>query len=779
VKFFDLVYQHAPPNGVLRWGPAVHAVFVTLKDLREGNLTPQSTDLFFGPAVRKGPEPSKANVLGACVCWLDYDGEGVPVSLLPASIKVQSGGPGRFHFYWLLNEFIETEELEQVNRAISAHHGDNGGTWDATRILRVPGSINSKYNPPREVKVVEMHENRVYSPDDLVKLKPYDPNILRVPEGKSRSERDFRIARLMQTWGLSKELVSEALTRISDKAKERGSGYVIRTVNNAAPKTTKAKTQQQDKPPKKLANFYLVPVGELVGPDGEDEGLVLEVRWSDGTKRVSATQQDFNNKRSLNILLHRNGLRTRAWVGTDRDVGDLWMSLVEHRPTTEMLLVRQAGRHDLSVGGQRVFVYGTNDALFHPPDKPGLPVFWEPQAEATLTTTLVEGPLDGIPELLDITLQANIPEIVHPSVGWILSTPFKPLIERAGMRFPIMLAFGMKGSGKTTLIRDILLPLVGVRSPPLGADVTRFALIAALSAYNALPLWIGEFRSSLHNLDDVQSHLRLVYDGGKAERGRPDLTVSSYHLTSPVIIDGESLFPDSALRERTLPVRMIQKEILTGSDHATALATVKRMTESQTHFAYEYIQWTLTIDDEQVREWLSTGEGIFNDRVPYSRLAHTASVAWMGMHALGEFVKEKIPRAQVPKPDVEAIYKTLLNTFVPGLGVVTPVESLVEIVVHSYKQGQQWADACCEWHADEGVLWVNFTTAIHWVRRFCREIPERDMLLPQIGERVGVYLLPPIRIEGGLFYGVNIKMAQDLGLDVPTPTGPLRIGEII
>jgi hypothetical protein len=43
------------------------------------------------------------------------------------------------------------------------------------------------------------------------------------------------------------------------------------------------------------------------------------------------------------------------------------------------------------------------------------------------------------------------------------------------------------------------------------------------------------------------------------------------------------------------------------------------------------------------------------------------------------------------------------------------------------------------------------------------------MLMPQIDERVGIYIETPKVKDGGIYYGLNIAKAQELGLDVPTP----------
>jgi len=753
LDFLKVIFERAPSTGLVRWGPLQPAVFITMAELE--TVCPSRTDLFFGPAVRSEPDPTKKGVVGSGVVWLDYDGKGVPVSLIPPSIVVASGGPGKFHFYWLLDSFVDPDTLEACNKAVAEHQREEEGTWERTRLLRVPGSLNSKYKPPADVRLVAYHPERVYSPDDIARLQIYDPSVLKVT--KTRSERDWRIATLLLRWGVQQETVTQALSVLSGKAEE-DQDYAVRTVAKAAEKV-QTKTARAERAEKVLSNFAVAPVGRLASPEGKDEGLLLKVWWSDGEAEIMATQQDFESKRSVNHLMDKWGLKSRTWAASDRMATDLWIDLVEQCPAHKTVLVRQAGRYDLGTGP--VFVYGREEALGAVDS-----VFWSPQQGYNLSLRLEPGEYDKY-SLTELLLRLNKPSVISPCLGWVLATPFKTLIESYGVRYPVLLAYGLRGSGKTTLLR-MLLPLVGQVTPPVGADVTRFALLSALASSNSVPVWIGEFRMSLPSAGDVQMVLRLNYDGGAEERGRPDLSVVRFELGAPVAVDGEALFADSAMRERTLSVRLSQTDVLEGTPFNRAMSEVSKRLEEFPKFAHEYLSWTLTAGS-RVGEWLARGEQAFRGRLPYSRLYHAASVAYLGLLALQEFVPG------LAEPDADAIYDSMLNSFAPGLGVVTPVERLAELMAHMYRQEQHWALTACVWDEQEKVLWVNLTSVLHWIRRFVPEIPDRDMLLPQVEERVGVYLRAPKTIEGGRYYGIDILRAQSLGLDCPIPRDRLEV----
>jgi len=87
------------------------------------------------------------------------------------SVIVDSGGG--YHCYWLLAEpFIigNDADRERAKRAQAnwvAFVGGDPGAKDLARVLRVPGTLNHKYNPPRAVEIVRADFERVYSLAEL------------------------------------------------------------------------------------------------------------------------------------------------------------------------------------------------------------------------------------------------------------------------------------------------------------------------------------------------------------------------------------------------------------------------------------------------------------------------------------------------------------------------------------------------------------------------------------------------------------------------------------
>ena len=136
-------------------------------------------DLFLAIAEYKTAESRKAsNAAGASCFLMDVDvgkdkaksGKGygsieeakqaLPEFCMKASLPspnfVVCSGSG-LHVYWVLTDFIEREQWQATARqlkALTKAHGflaDDSRTADIASVLRVPGTMNYKTNPPKEV----------------------------------------------------------------------------------------------------------------------------------------------------------------------------------------------------------------------------------------------------------------------------------------------------------------------------------------------------------------------------------------------------------------------------------------------------------------------------------------------------------------------------------------------------------------------------------------------------------------------------------------------------
>lgn len=115
-------------------------------------------DLYFCPNSFSAAKRWKSLALPSRLMYQDLDES--PPSECPLQPELWwETSPGRWQAIWVLDRFVEPQELQQLNRALNrACHADPG-TWNLTRLLRVPGSWNAK----RECRV-----SRAYGKNELL-----------------------------------------------------------------------------------------------------------------------------------------------------------------------------------------------------------------------------------------------------------------------------------------------------------------------------------------------------------------------------------------------------------------------------------------------------------------------------------------------------------------------------------------------------------------------------------------------------------------------------------
>lgn len=119
-------------------------------------------DFYFGVATRRKSKSTKEDCFRVRTIWADIDGtkkiqERISgLGSMKPDFIVDSGGG--MHLYWTLyNPIILGEsrwsQVEAVNRSLCYRLDADNAAIDITRILRVPGTQNHKYLPPKKVKV--------------------------------------------------------------------------------------------------------------------------------------------------------------------------------------------------------------------------------------------------------------------------------------------------------------------------------------------------------------------------------------------------------------------------------------------------------------------------------------------------------------------------------------------------------------------------------------------------------------------------------------------------
>lgn len=149
---------------------------------RVKSLSGAGIDSYFAPAeYLTSTSRTASNVASACAFWVDLDvgsektegGKGYATvadarsalqkfcaeARLPLPTHTVSSGSG-LHAYWALSKAISVEfwpahaqKLKAITKALN-FFADDTRTADIASVLRVPGTLNHKYDPPRPVELL-------------------------------------------------------------------------------------------------------------------------------------------------------------------------------------------------------------------------------------------------------------------------------------------------------------------------------------------------------------------------------------------------------------------------------------------------------------------------------------------------------------------------------------------------------------------------------------------------------------------------------------------------
>jgi hypothetical protein len=152
------------------------------------------TDVYVGVALRDRRSGTREAIDRAHLAFVEIDSPSACQALdgfeHPPTMIVASGTPGRLHAYWTLSPSVDVDELERTNRRLALRLGGDPVSVDAPRILRPPGSLNHKHEPPAVVRLLQCDRARSYTFDQLVGELPDPPDV----PSRARGNRETRRA---------------------------------------------------------------------------------------------------------------------------------------------------------------------------------------------------------------------------------------------------------------------------------------------------------------------------------------------------------------------------------------------------------------------------------------------------------------------------------------------------------------------------------------------------------------------------------------------------------
>jgi hypothetical protein len=743
---------------------------------------PADRDVYFAPALRKEPGNEKSNVLGTKAVWVDADDPQKPLCTLPPSIMVSSGHG--WHVYWLLNKpLVETDTIEQLNHVLIRDvPTSDPSCWNVNRLLRVPGTLNTK--EPKASVVLKLLRDVSYEVEDFLVLDRLDAKTkhkIRTGDSRgyrSRSERDWAIILALVAAGATDKLINLIfdLQPCGDKVKEdQNPNYLEHTIARARSKAPAELAHgfevcddgyyaQTRKGRRRVSTFVINPKLLLDGSAFESEDAIVGDVSASGFewKGQTFTRAAFTSVQRLDREAPKVAWQ---WLGRDEDVRALLPFLLEQLQENGLPRVSASPTLGLHMLKGKPYFLGDTQVVSSTQCWNGYegPLAWLPSHKEHPTLDLQPACTSKDLEVLAQHLPLlNEPAATWVMLGWYAASMLKTWFESRGYRFPILNVVGTKGSGKTTLIQRVFMPLFGQTSPKsYDAGTTKFVTLALMGSSNGVPIAFSEFR-----YDSVEKFLRyvlLAYDTGHDPRGRGDQTTVDYPLSAPFSIDGEDLIEDPAARERILVVHLHPATIEEGSEAYQSFAHLRANLPRQ--FGGYYAQKVLrTIESTELDEMLNRArEKVFEafpNRLP-DRVRNNHIVAYTGICLWCSVVG-------IQPPEADVLSRSITSVFDLATGRTrTLSDAMIEDIANACSQGS----GAYRWSYDSqmNVLFFQLASGHSWWlssrKRQGRGALERDAIRAQLKE--APYMLEPRMVDSTWMYGIDLKSAQGYGLDIP------------
>ena len=333
----------------------------------------------------------------------------------------------------------------------------------------------------------------------------------------------------------------------------------------------------------KLTNCTIKVYNVFVTEEGErkreitvtkDNGFTSDPVYVDDDTKVSV--------KPFRVMLARAA--DADFRGSENDLADIWCHEFSKSAETTVRIARTAGRHEKTKGWIFHNKYIADTGVVIDADDDG--VFWlngkasgiKPgvidegvddeggecgalriNTESTLAET--EALLQGLINNLAKNLGGDTdPEAFGKTLlllGYMNACAYSNTIFKLNVGFPLLFLWASHGEGKGTICSWILSTYnmassrIAINKIKSGVGLSRMA-----NYYSSLPIWIDEVRADRETAE-FQGMFRDFYDrGGRTMGTKSSHGVRTMNVKSCFLFAGEDNFPDQAMRERLITVRV-------------------------------------------------------------------------------------------------------------------------------------------------------------------------------------------------------------------------------
>ncbi len=495
--------------------------------------------------------------------------------------------------------------------------------------------------------------------------------------GRSQIEVEAVIDSIHRRFGVSRSAIRSDLKReqktviptTGPKSEELSSVLLRGSIREAGSRYIQFDRKGQ---PEAISNFVVRPQSRIVLED--DEVVVADLHTSEGrvVRGVRLPRAAWHSKDRFLAALPSIDL---VWTGSSENVQAL-LGLVARQPVEQVRGSRQLGYFEHE--GQSLWV--TNDTLLSSEREGESPTVVYAGDDHNIANRLSykavndETVRSTAESVLPKLWQINRPVVTLPAIGWFFAALIRPRVQRVLHRFPFLSIWGTQGCGKTSLISDVLWPLVGVvSSEPMSVTQTDYPTIRALTSTSSIPIFFDEFKPADMRRDrsaNIQRVIRRVYGWEAEDRGRSDLSLDSRKLTAPVVLAGET-FPDQpALLERMIPISLDKSDLSACPEFKSAFRSVVAANPSL--LAESIVRFVLGRDTEaDLRKALAQVTYLTSELQISDRVTDNLSVMVMGISMYREYAASL--DVNLPEFDVGACITHVLSEL--GIGTSGQVKS--------------------------------------------------------------------------------------------------------
>ena len=194
-----------------------------------------------------------------------------------------------------------------------------------------------------------------------------------------------------------------------------------------------------------------------------------------------------------------------------------------------------------------------------------------------------------------------------------------------------LLMIGEAGSGKTTMLESVILPLLNYPTNAKEAIglTNNFPMVANLCQGNYCAIY-EEYKPSELTIQQnsfVSNLIRNLYDRQSIKKGQKDLSTISFQLSRPLVLVGEESYPNNekAAIERSCIVYLAKKD-RTKKSH-NSLMWLRDNTKILNKFGYSMLKQALELNIEDYKDLFEKQKEKFKGKLEDRTLVTAANIA--------------------------------------------------------------------------------------------------------------------------------------------------------